>query len=115
MYEFELRVIKSGIELSGGQLKGLLVFPASEPERAFRLVRFLSRKGGGVLRIFNAEGKLIKDRRFDTVTPTADTGPLRRAGGKQHWHEVGGSVEAAPAVTSESPYVWLDRRSCSSP
>ena len=38
VHEFELRVIKSGIELSGGQLKGLLVFPAWKPERALRLV-----------------------------------------------------------------------------
>ena len=72
VHEFELRASKSGIELSGGQLKGLLVFPASEPERAFRLVRFFSQKKGGVLRIFNAEGKLISERRFDIVTPTAD-------------------------------------------
>jgi len=115
VHEFELRVIKSGIELSGGQLKGLLVFPASEPERAFRLVRFLLRKEDGVLRIFNAEGKLIKERRFDTVTPTADADVLRRAGGKHYWHEVGGPVGAAPVVTSESPCVWLDRRNCSSP
>jgi hypothetical protein len=83
VHEFELRVIKSGIELSGGQLKGLLVFPACEPERPLRLVRFLSQKEGGLLRIFNAEGKLLKERRFDAVIPTSDTDPLRRAGGKQ--------------------------------
>jgi hypothetical protein len=71
VHEFELRASKSGIELSGGQLKELLVLPKCEPERAFRLVRFLSQKKGGVLRIFNAEGKLIKERRFDTGIPTA--------------------------------------------
>jgi hypothetical protein len=86
VHEFELRVIRNGIELSGGQLKGLLVFPECEPERALRLVRFLSQKEGGVMRIFNAEGKLIKERRFDTATPTADAvggfgGPRRESSG----------------------------------
>ena len=80
VHEFELRVIKSGIELSGGQLKGLLVFPAWKPERALRLVAFLSQEEGGVLRIFNAEGKLIKERRFEAGTLTANAvGRLRGA------------------------------------
>jgi len=54
-----------------------------EPERVFRLVRFLSRKEGGMLRIFNAEGKLTKERRFDSVAPRANADPRPRADGKQ--------------------------------
>ena len=80
MHEFALRVIKSGIELSGGQLKGSLVFPKWKPERALRLVGFLSQKVGSLMRIFNVEGKLIKERRFEADTPTANAiGGIRGA------------------------------------
>ena len=81
VHQFELRGIEGALELSGGRLVAPLVFPQSEPERPLRLVGFFAREEGGVLRIFDRDGKLIKERRFEAAGPPAEAvGGL--AGGK---------------------------------
>ena len=72
VHQFELRGIEGALELSGGRLMAPLVFPQSEPERPLRLVGFFAREEGGVLRIFDRDGKLIKERRFEAVGQPAE-------------------------------------------